>query len=145
MKTIALVDSKNEILKLLEIFSSSLHSLSSGQVNKETMAEKLKKYAVVLKLEDEGQIIAFAAFYCNDVIQKTGFLTFIAISPDFKRQGYGRQMLNSVIQYCKMRGMTKLALEVRKENFGAIEFYKSFGFQITSEKDLSYVMGLIFT
>jgi ribosomal protein S18 acetylase RimI-like enzyme len=142
MDNIILVDSKNEILKLLETFSSSLHSLSSGQVNKEIMAEKLEKYAVVLKMEDDGQDIAFSAFYCNNMIQKIGFLTFIAISPKYKRQGYGKKMLNEVILHCKENGMEKLALEVRKENLGAIEFYKRFGFRIVSEKDLCYGMEL---
>ena len=51
-------------------------------------------------------------------------------------------MLNEVILHCKENGMEKLALEVRKENLGAIEFYKRFGFRIVSEKDLCYGMEL---
>ena len=66
----------------------------------------------------------------------------IAVSDSFRRQGYGKLILESVISYCKQSEMRYLALEVRKENLGAIDFYKSFDFNIMLEKDNCYEMEL---
>ncbi len=134
--------SGEEILDILCAFSSSLTSLSSGRVDRKEMAAKLERYGVVLELRDREQRVGFAAFYCNDMQSRRGFLTLIAVSPERKRRGYGKMLLDAVKTRAGAEGMTELALEVRKDNVQAISFYRKNGFDfLTKETEHSCFMG----
>lgn len=52
----------------------------------------------------------------------------IAISPNYRRLGYGRFLLNAAKQVAIKRGITYCYLEVRESNSNAIALYKSFDF-----------------
>lgn len=56
-------------------------------------------------------------------------LTNVAILPEYRRQGYGRRLMEAVLQEGKRLGGTQMTLEVRKSNLAAIRLYEGAGFQ----------------
>ena len=56
-----------------------------------------------------------------------GYVTNIAVLPEFRRKGIGRALLQYVINDCENQ-LEFISLEVRVSNDAAISLYKKFGF-----------------
>ncbi len=52
----------------------------------------------------------------------------VAVHPDFRRQGIGRQLIEELIAELKKRDCYSLTLEVRASNAPAIALYETLGF-----------------
>lgn len=52
----------------------------------------------------------------------------ICIKPSYQRQGYGKLMLEHVIEYSRAKQLSRVLLEVRSSNTAAIALYKQAGF-----------------
>lgn len=53
----------------------------------------------------------------------------VAVKEEYKRQGIGRQLFQSLMTYCKKAELDTIFLEVRESNIPAYHLYKSLGFQ----------------
>lgn len=74
---------------------------------------------------EDGSLLGFAVLMrAVDEIH----LLVIGIAPAFQRTGRGRVLLEFVTAQAREVGMTRMLLEVRPSNVGAIAFYKSAGF-----------------
>lgn len=91
-------------------------------------------------ITEDGEIVGFVSFYCNDLVNKTAYLTQIATNNKFKHKGIGKKLLNICIENCKEENMKLLKLEVQKNNSIAIDFYTKNGFFKFDENDLSFFM-----
>lgn len=69
-----------------------------------------------------GYLTFFAAAWEMEVLN-------IAVRPDLRRQGIGRQLLDHVLQLCRSMGMKRGYLEVRRSNVAARTLYEAFGFE----------------
>ncbi|AOV16690.1 GNAT family acetyltransferase [Acidihalobacter aeolianus] len=54
-----------------------------------------------------------------------GWLNYLAVHPDHRRQGYGRVLVESIEHRLTAIGYPKLNLQVRSDNAEAVEFYRS--------------------
>ena len=63
-----------------------------------------------------------------------GQITNIATHPDYRRQGYGRAVVESLIRYAKNNGLDSISLEVRESNKSAIQLYTSLGFKVEGKR-----------
>ncbi len=63
-----------------------------------------------------------------------GQITNIATHPDFRRMGYGRAIVESLIKYAKYNGLASISLEVRESNKAAIELYTKLGFKVEGKR-----------
>ncbi len=122
------LETKEAIADVLDRFSPYLQSLSSGMVDRGKLAEKFSKYARVISIKANGQIMGFAGFYCNDDKDKNAYLSLIAVDPKYRKRGIGKSLLEEVVEQSKSAGMERLVLEVRKSNMVAIKFYEKLGF-----------------
>jgi ribosomal protein S18 acetylase RimI-like enzyme len=59
-----------------------------------------------------------------------GWLNYLAVSPDHRRQGFGRQMVEAAITQLKALGCPKINLQVRRANTNVIGFYQRLGFKV---------------
>ena len=63
-----------------------------------------------------------------------GQITNIATHPDYRRQGYGKAVVEALIKYAKNNRLESISLEVRESNRAAIELYSSLGFKVEGKR-----------
>ena len=78
----------------------------------------------VVAIED-GVVAAYGGMTC---VLDEGAITNIAVLPDFRRRGLGREIVSALKSEACKRGVCVVFLEVRESNEGAIALYLSEGF-----------------
>lgn len=58
-----------------------------------------------------------------------GYITNVAVNPDFRRRGVGKALVGELIRLGKEKQLSFLTLEVRESNGGAIALYTLLGFE----------------
>lgn len=71
---------------------------------------------------------AIIGFAIVQLVLDEAHLLNICVRPDMQRQGYGRRILEHIIDYSKSRSAMLLVLEVRLSNQRAQHLYEQFGF-----------------
>ena len=79
----------------------------------------------------DGRVCAYGGMI---VAVDEGQITNVATHPDYRRQGFGRAIVESLIKYAKMNGLDSISLEVRESNRAAIELYLSLGFKVEGKR-----------
>lgn len=105
--------------------------------------QKIFKFGKVYAPYDDsnGKYCGIAAVYMNDFETKVAYLTLIGISSAYRKNHLGTQLLNHCEMEAKNTGMEFFRLEVKKDNLGAIEFYKKRSFVFDKEDtDCSWFM-----
>lgn len=59
-----------------------------------------------------------------------GWLNYLAVSPEQRKQGYGKKMVEKVEQLVLQRGGPKINLQIRSSNTSVIRFYQSLGYTV---------------
>lgn len=59
----------------------------------------------------------------------TAYIGGLAIHPDLKGRGYGIQLMNEIIHFCRQQGFLRIELSVAVVNKKAISLYERAGFQ----------------
>ncbi len=57
-----------------------------------------------------------------------GWLYAVAVKPEFRRKGIGRQLVNHAVSALMNIGCPKVNLQVRSTNAAVVAFYKAIGF-----------------
>ena len=89
-------------------------------------------------MEENGQIIGHVMYSKAEIILEDGSRfpawTFgpISIRPDYKRKGYGLELLNYSLKKAKETGIGMLCME------GNIDFYRHAGFDLASKLNIHY-------
>lgn len=58
-----------------------------------------------------------------------GWINYLAVSPDFRRRGFGRELMRHAESELKKLGCPRINLQVRAHNTDVIQFYESLGFK----------------
>ena len=74
----------------------------------------------------DGKVCAYGGML---IAVDEGQITNIATHPDYRRQGYGKAIVESLIKYAKNNRLVSISLEVRASNKAAIDLYTSLGFK----------------
>jgi len=59
-----------------------------------------------------------------------GWLNYLAVDPEYRRRGLGREMVTEAERRLKAAGCPKVNLQVRRSNVGAIDFYRRLGYDV---------------
>ena len=59
-----------------------------------------------------------------------GWINYLAVDPEFRGRGYGRDLMAHAETRLKNLGCPKINLQVRSSNLGAIAFYERIGYSI---------------
>uniref|UniRef100_A0A3P9P3M6 N-acetyltransferase 8-like 2 n=1 Tax=Poecilia reticulata TaxID=8081 RepID=A0A3P9P3M6_POERE len=84
----------------------------------------------VAEAEVDGatQVIGMVAVLCVESgNEKHGELFRMSISPTSRRMGLGRRLTQTVIDFCKERGFSKVVLETTSTQMAAVDLYKKLG------------------
>ena len=71
--------------------------------------------------------------------QPWAFVNDFYIEPAWRRQGHGRTLARTVIEWLKEQGITRIDLHVRRDNPRALAFWQSIGFDLASYRMRMYV------
>ena len=101
--------------------------------SKGTLLNNQGEHYLNLKLSIENQIVAFAI--CQKVLDEATLFN-IAVAPEFQGKGYGKRLLESLIQQLQQQNVLTLWLEVRESNQTARQLYDKLGFnEVTLRKN----------
>lgn len=81
--------------------------------------------AVGFAVEKDGCVAAYGGML---TVLDEGQITNIAVDPDLRRLGLGREVVRALIGYARENGIVSISLEVRESNAAAIALYESLGF-----------------
>lgn len=88
------------------------------------LREELGK-GIFLVAERDGQAVGYVG--CQTVLDE-GYITNVAVSPDCRRQGIGRALIEELAQRARAQGLSFVTLEARASNASAIALYEGAGF-----------------
>lgn len=83
-----------------------------------------------LVAEVEGRVVGYVIGILER--ERLGHIISIAVSPDFRGMGIGRELLEGIIVKLRNKGAESIRLEVRPSNKQAIALYRSVGFNEVS-------------
>lgn len=124
---------KERIFGFLDRVDKQFSPQLSQRVDLYDYSEKLASEAINIFVLSKELDVAHAAFYCNDIINNIGYLSSIAVVPEYQGLGVAEELLEMVLDKCVAGKMTSLRLEVDARNIKAIKFYQKQGFRFYSE------------
>ncbi|MCI6692295.1 MULTISPECIES: ribosomal protein S18-alanine N-acetyltransferase [unclassified Clostridium] len=92
-----------------------------GEIN-----NPLAKY-IVARDEDSNLVVGFVGIW---IVVGEGSITNIAVHPDYRKQGIGAKLLESLINLCTHLDCSLINLEVRASNYPAQNLYEKYGFVV---------------
>lgn len=91
--------------------------------------------AFLVALDDQGHVAGYAGL---QVILDEGYITNVAVQPEYRRQGVAGQLLAVFLSFAKGNHLAFLTLEVRASNYGAIALYGGLGFRSVGRRKNYY-------
>lgn len=88
----------------------------------EAFANELYRFVAV---EENGSVVGYANFR---IVADEGEIERVAVHPDSRRRGYGRKLMEAMVEYSRKKGVRDMTLDVRVNNEKAINLYESCGF-----------------
>jgi ribosomal-protein-alanine N-acetyltransferase len=86
---------------------------------------------VFLVALDGARIAGYAGVACS---LDEGEITNVCVAGDARRAGVGTRLLTQLLERLSGRGISRVALEVRKSNAPAIRLYEKLGFSIAGTR-----------
>lgn len=116
-----------DISRVLDVAESSLSEYYTNSLVIdlfEAWPEGFRVYVV------DNRIVAF--MICSRISPNEARILMFAVEEKYRRQGIGDALMRDFIEFCGKNGFISLKLEVKTDNDSAINFYKKYGFVITS-------------
>jgi ribosomal-protein-alanine N-acetyltransferase len=82
----------------------------------------------------DGRSVGFALYR---TISDEAELLLLAVSPEFRRRGIGKMLLDQFLDHARDRGVSRVHLEVREGN-PAVIMYRSAGFSLAGRRPKYY-------
>jgi ribosomal-protein-alanine N-acetyltransferase len=83
------------------------------------------QFSIPLVVKTGQKIVGYAClWHVNDQMEIANF----AVSPEFRKKGIGRMLMQKVLSEAIKKGCASLILSVRESNLPALNLYKEFGF-----------------
>ncbi|MBY9003227.1 MAG: GNAT family N-acetyltransferase [Candidatus Lokiarchaeota archaeon] len=64
---------------------------------------------------------------------RRGYIHHLAIDPDYQRRGYGKMILDRLIEKFRQMGVHKVHLFIEKYNIDVVKFYQNLGWEIRED------------
>lgn len=105
------------------------------------LVDKIADKAVVMAVYFDGRVVGFCAFYMNDFVSRTAYITLIAVKEECQNMRIGTMLIQYVKAAACVNGIHKIRLEVERENIRGIRFYKRNLFEVEgrASEDSNYM------
>lgn len=111
---------ERHLAALAEIERACFHAPWSENMLREELGK-----GIFLVAEQDGRTAGYVG--CQTVLDE-GYITNVAVSPDCRRQGIGRALIEELAQRARAQGLSFVTLEARASNAPAIALYEGAGF-----------------
>lgn len=111
---------ERHLAALAEIEKACFHAPWSESMLREELGK-----GIFLVAERDGQAVGYVG--CQTVLDE-GYITNVAVSPDARRQGIARKLIEKLTAEARAAGLAFVTLEVRVSNAPAIALYEGAGF-----------------
>lgn len=64
---------------------------------------------------------------------RRGYVHHLAIDPDYQRRGYGKMLMNDLIEKFRKMSVHKIHLFIEKYNKDVVEFYQNLGWEMRDD------------
>ena len=113
---------KKDAKDIAEFFSNNFaDGWTEEMINSGFNLERLNAFGV----KDNERIIGVITY---SIAGDTADIEDVVVDKNYRRKGVATSLVNAVIESVKQKNATKLFLEVREKNQGAIAFYKTQNF-----------------
>lgn len=133
----------DQIVVFLKSLSDDFPVPLSSKVDIPNYVRKMFDSGTVLVARCGGEIVGAAGGYANNHSSHTAYLSVIATSAHFRKQGVAQMLLEAFERSAKADGMTFIHLETHKTNKRALSFYEknNYGILHTYEDREDYLLG----
>lgn len=83
----------------------------------------------LIAADPDGEIAGFIIAFVSQTHADTGYIHFVWVSPEVRRQGLARQMYDRVFALLRERGCMRVEAVTIPENAGSLAFHHSMGFR----------------
>jgi ribosomal protein S18 acetylase RimI-like enzyme len=129
-------DIHHHLMKCSDSFVPALDT----RINIKEYATKIFDKAITFEAWDLKDLIGLIAVYLNNDT-KIAFITNVSVVGEYKGFGIAGELLKMCINHTEFNSFKEIRLEVNKDNFPAINFYKKHKFTQTETKDDSIFMS----
>ncbi len=107
----------------------------SAPWSEKAITETMQGDSIFLVAEEDGKIVGYiGSYYCHP----EGYITNVAVTPEMRRRGIGRALIEELIARGEKLLLSFWTLEVRESNEGAIALYSSLGFERVGKRPRFY-------
>ncbi len=103
--------------------------------SEETLLSAFKTGTRFFVAVKNNKVLGYVGINC---IIDEGYITNVAVSPEYRRKGVGEALLNCVFSHALDEGLGFVSLEVRESNAPAISLYEKFGFKTEGKRKNFY-------
>jgi diamine N-acetyltransferase len=122
-----------------EFLAPNLYSIAEAQ-----FYDGIDTYAIY----NDTEMIGFSMFGAQkdeDIADHRFWIWRLMIAEGHRFKGYGKAVINEIVQIAKKKGFDELVLSTEPQNSKAIKFYKSLGFRATGvieDEEEIYILPL---
>ncbi len=131
---------KKDILSTIFRLKKDIYDKTITDEQLIALADKFTKYGVFVVGIDNGSDVGYTAFYCNDKVNMSAFISVIIVDSKYQGHGYGRKILEEAQRIARENEMNTLRLEVNHDNAAALGFYEKLGFQRELETNTGFIL-----
>ncbi len=86
----------------------------------------------------DNEVIAYGGFH---QVFDEGHVTNIAVKESFRKKGFGKMLMDALIEETKEKDIISMTLEVRVSNINAVKLYENLGFKSAGVRPKYYPDG----
>lgn len=129
---------EEDLFQILSIEKQSTPQPWGIESFKEELERPLHEFWVLTDDETDSQVFAYLIFIAYPEHHE---ILNIAVHPQHRRRGLGKQLLGKLVSESMRKKSPKLLLEVRRSNEAAIQLYQLIGFSIIQVRKSFYSNG----
>lgn len=121
--------------KIIELFKefAEFEKVPEKMVNSVEQMKREKEYFnCFLAVNEDDQILGYSTYFFSyhTWVGKSLYMDDLYVKSDYRNNGIGKILLDSVIEFAKKEKCNKVRWQVSNWNKNAIEFYKRIGAEI---------------
>lgn len=105
-----------------------------GRDSRSELAQQLDRGQIVIGLEKDGKLIGIVVA-TNDT--RKGWINRLAVDPDYRRRGYGKQLVHAAEEALHESGMKVVAALIEDYNDASLALFEKLGY--AAHRDIYYV------